>query len=52
MTRFLIGDARGHKRASIGEASAAMSALCECAHRYGTLPELVTSVGVLGRPWA
>ncbi|WP_330342238.1 PP2C family protein-serine/threonine phosphatase [Streptomyces sp. NBC_00557] len=43
-TRILIGDVRGHGLASVAEASAAMSAFRECAHRYGSLPELVTAV--------
>ncbi|MEV7978280.1 PP2C family protein-serine/threonine phosphatase [Streptomyces sp. NPDC086519] len=43
-TRILIGDVRGHGLASVDEASAAMGAFRECAHRYGSLPELVTAV--------
>ncbi|MEU8691473.1 PP2C family protein-serine/threonine phosphatase [Streptomyces sp. NPDC048665] len=43
-TRVLIGDVRGHGLASIGEASVVMGAFREGAHRYDTLPELVTAV--------
>ncbi|WP_316745579.1 PP2C family protein-serine/threonine phosphatase [Streptomyces sp. MK7] len=43
-TRVLIGDVRGHGLASVGEASVAMSAFREGAHRYASLPELVTAV--------
>ncbi|MFI6361047.1 PP2C family protein-serine/threonine phosphatase [Streptomyces sp. NPDC050743] len=43
-TRILVGDVRGHGLASVDEASAAMGAFRECAHRYGSLPELVTAV--------
>ncbi|MGJ5749835.1 stage II sporulation protein E [Streptomyces puniciscabiei] len=43
-TRVLIGDVRGHGLASVGEASVAMSAFREGAHRYPSLPELATAV--------
>ncbi|MFJ8098063.1 PP2C family protein-serine/threonine phosphatase [Streptomyces griseofuscus] len=43
-TRVLIGDVRGHGLASIGEASVVMGAFREGAHRYGSLPELVSAV--------
>ncbi|MBA9050564.1 MULTISPECIES: PP2C family protein-serine/threonine phosphatase [Streptomyces] len=43
-TRVLIGDVRGHGLASIGEASVVMGAFREGAHRYASLPELVTAV--------
>ncbi|MGW1051779.1 PP2C family protein-serine/threonine phosphatase [Streptomyces sp. NPDC002521] len=43
-TRVLIGDVRGHGLASIGEASVVMGAFREGAHRYDSLPELVTAV--------
>ncbi|MFF9607806.1 PP2C family protein-serine/threonine phosphatase [Streptomyces sp. NPDC014684] len=43
-TRVLIGDVRGHGLAAVDEASAAMGAFRECAHRYDSLPELVTAV--------
>ncbi|WP_369394744.1 PP2C family protein-serine/threonine phosphatase [Streptomyces sp. CG1] len=42
-TRVLIGDVRGHGLASIGEASVVMGAFREGAHRYASLPELVSA---------
>ncbi|MEU8717943.1 PP2C family protein-serine/threonine phosphatase [Streptomyces sp. NPDC048663] len=43
-TRVLIGDVRGHSLASAGEALLATNAFREGAHRYASLPELVTAV--------
>ncbi|MGW7530240.1 PP2C family protein-serine/threonine phosphatase [Streptomyces sp. NPDC054783] len=43
-TRVLIGDVRGHGLATIGEAAVVMGAFREGAHRYASLPELVTAV--------
>ncbi|MEU8718440.1 PP2C family protein-serine/threonine phosphatase [Streptomyces sp. NPDC048663] len=43
-TRVLIGDVRGHSLASAGEAFLATSAFREGAHRYASLPDLVTAV--------
>ncbi|MEU5420507.1 PP2C family protein-serine/threonine phosphatase [Streptomyces sp. NPDC001407] len=43
-TRVIIGDVRGKGLASIGEASVVLGAFREGAHRYATLPELVTAL--------
>ncbi|MEU9446057.1 PP2C family protein-serine/threonine phosphatase [Streptomyces sp. NPDC048304] len=43
-TRVVIGDVRGKGLAAIGEASIVLGAFREGAHRYATLPELVTAV--------
>lgn len=44
-TRVVIGDVRGNGLAAIGEASLALGAFREGAHRYATLPELVAALG-------
>ncbi|MEV6669693.1 PP2C family protein-serine/threonine phosphatase [Streptomyces sp. NPDC051162] len=43
-TRVLIGDVRGKGLAAIGEASVVLGAFREGAHRYATLPELVSAL--------
>ncbi|MFD7490867.1 PP2C family protein-serine/threonine phosphatase [Streptomyces sp. NPDC059832] len=43
-TRVVIGDVRGNGLAAIGEASLVLGAFREGAHRYATLPELVTAL--------
>ncbi|MFJ1545787.1 PP2C family protein-serine/threonine phosphatase [Streptomyces sp. NPDC088246] len=43
-TRVVIGDVRGHGLAAIGEASVVLGAFREGAHRYDTLPGLVTAL--------
>ncbi|MEU7061827.1 PP2C family protein-serine/threonine phosphatase [Streptomyces sp. NPDC046197] len=43
-TRAIMGDVRGKGLASIGEASVVLSAFREGAHRYATLPELVSAI--------
>ncbi|MFI6727605.1 serine/threonine-protein phosphatase [Streptomyces sp. R-74717] len=43
-TRVAIGDVRGHGLAAIGEASLVLGAFREGAHRYATLPGLVTAL--------
>jgi serine phosphatase RsbU (regulator of sigma subunit) len=43
-TRVLIGDVRGHGLASTGEASVVTGAFREGAHRYASLPDLVSAV--------
>ncbi|MGY3676800.1 PP2C family protein-serine/threonine phosphatase [Streptomyces sp. TE33382] len=43
-TRVVIGDVRGNGLAAIGEASLVLGAFREGAHRYTTLPELVTAL--------
>lgn len=43
-TRVVIGDVRGKGLASIGEASVVLGAFREGAHRYDTLPELVSAL--------
>ncbi|MFE4335979.1 PP2C family protein-serine/threonine phosphatase [Streptomyces sp. NPDC056831] len=44
-TRVIIGDVRGNGLAAIGEASLVLGAFREGAHRYATLPGLVTALG-------
>ncbi|MFF3127480.1 PP2C family protein-serine/threonine phosphatase [Streptomyces sp. NPDC057908] len=43
-TRVVIGDVRGHGLAAIGEASLVLGAFREGAHRYATVPGLVTAL--------
>lgn len=43
-TRVVIGDVRGNGLAAIGEASLVLGAFREGAHRYATLPKLVTAL--------
>ncbi|TXS79629.1 serine/threonine-protein phosphatase [Streptomyces sp. sk2.1] len=43
-TRVVIGDVRGNGLAAIGEASLVLGAFREGAHRYATLPGLVTAL--------
>lgn len=45
-TRVIIGDVRGKGLAAIGEASVALGAFREGAHRYATLPELTAALEV------
>ncbi|MEE1807127.1 PP2C family protein-serine/threonine phosphatase [Streptomyces sp. BE133] len=44
-TRVVIGDVRGNGLAAIGEAALVLGAFREGAHRYDTLPGLVTALG-------